>query len=101
MIVATSVMFEKAREEAPCEAALVSTDGALSRLAVGKLAEGVASGGSTCGAGRKSTCHPWRLIRARRPSLSVADQLHHRHLQGGGKTADVVEATPDVRARRR
>ena len=38
-------------------------------------------------------------IPAGRPGLRVADQLHHRHLQCGGETADVVQAhisTPEL-----
>ena len=57
-------------------------------------------------AGRDLPDDGWARTTARRPSLCIADELHHRHLQCGGETADVVQAhisTPkldlgDVRA---
>jgi len=43
-------------------------------------------------AGRELTRSSARLDLRRRASLSVADELHHRHVQRSGETADVVEA---------
>lgn len=43
-------------------------------------------------AGRDSAVGARARISARRPSLSIADEHRHRDIQGGGETADVVEA---------